>query len=403
MTELKGKRVLLGVTGSIAAYKAADLASKLSQLGLEVDVILTRAAAEFISPLTFQSVTGRRAYLDRDLWGAQGHVLHIGLGKEADLALVAPATANTLAKLATGNADNLLTLTLLACEAPLMLAPAMDGGMYDHAATQANVRLLKERGAEIIGPQMGHLASGISGVGRMVEPQELAGQVRVALGRGGLLAGRKVVVSAGGTQEAIDPVRVIANRSSGKQGYAIAQAALDLGAQVTLVSGPTALTAPVGAELIPVTSALEMEQAVLETCEGADALVMAAAVADFRPKNPPQSKMKRAEGAPTIELTANPDILKAVSAQREKSGTPKLLVGFAAESDDLLKNAQGKLKAKGLDLLAANDISAKDAGFEVDSNRVLLLDKGGGEEQLELMSKAEVARIIMQRVADLLK
>jgi phosphopantothenoylcysteine decarboxylase/phosphopantothenate--cysteine ligase len=399
-----GKRVLLGVSGSIAAYKAVDLASKLSQLGLEVDCILTQAAAAFVSPLTFQSVTGRRAYTDRDLWGAEGHVLHIGLGKEIELALLAPATANTMAKLANGDADNLLTLTLLASEAPILIAPAMDGGMYSHPATQENIGLLKQRGAEIVGPQSGHLASGLTGVGRMVEPQEMVGHVRIALGRKGKLAGRKIVVSAGGTQEAIDPVRVIANRSSGKQGYALAQAALDMGAQVTLVSGPSALKAPVGVELVQVESAIEMEQAVLESTAKVDALVMAAAVADFRVKKPAASKIKRAKGTPTIELEANPDILKAVTERRQgkKEGSPKVRVGFAAESDDLLKHAKVKLKEKGLDLLVANDISAVDAGFNVDTNRVLLLDNKGGEEQLELMSKLDVAREIMLRIAVLL-
>ena len=403
MNIFKGKRLLLGVTGSIAAYKAVDLASKLTQLGLEVDTILTRAAAEFVSPLTFQSVTGRRAYTDRDLWGAEGHVLHIGLGKDIDLALLAPATANTMAALVAGDADNLLTLTLLASEAPLMLAPAMDGGMFAHPATQSNLAALKERGVEIVGPQSGHLASGLSGVGRMVEPQDLVGYVRRALGRKGPLAGRKVVVSAGGTHEAIDPVRVIANRSSGKQGYALAQAALDLGAEVTLVSGPTALPAPLGLELISVQTACEMETAVLEATQAADALLMAAAVADFRPAQSAESKLKRAKGVPTIELAANPDILKAVAERRAQSGYPKVLVGFAAESDDLVKNAQAKVQAKGLDLLAANDISAPDAGFEVDTNRVLLLDKEGGQQQLELMSKDDVARAILQRLIALLQ
>lgn len=403
MNIFKGKRLLLGVTGSIAAYKAVDLASKLTQLGLEVDTILTRAAAEFVSPLTFQSVTGRRAYTDRDLWGAEGHVLHIGLGKDIDLALLAPATANTMAALFAGDAGNLLTLTLLASEAPLMLAPAMDGCMFTHTATQSNLAALKERGVKIIGPQSGHLASGLRGVGRMVEPRDLVGYVRRALGRKGPLAGRKVVVSAAGTHEAIDPVRVIANRSSGKQGYALAQAALDLGAEVTLVSGPTALPAPLGLELISVESAREMETAVLEATQAADALLMAAAVADFRPAQSAESKLKRAKGVPTIELAANPDILKAVAARRAQSGFPKVLVGFAAESDDLLENAQAKLQAKGLDLLAANDISAPDAGFEVDTNRVLLLDKEGGQQQLELMSKDAVARAILQRLIALLQ
>ncbi|MCL4257052.1 MAG: bifunctional phosphopantothenoylcysteine decarboxylase/phosphopantothenate--cysteine ligase CoaBC [Anaerolineales bacterium] len=400
MLPLHAKRIVLGVTGSIACYKAADLASKLTQLGAEVDVILTAAAEHFIKPLTFQSVTGRRAYVDQDLWGPEGHVLHVKLGKDADLLLIAPATANTLAKLAAGQADNLLTLTALAATAPLMLAPAMDGGMFDHPATQASLETLRARRAQVHGPVSGHLASGLSGVGRMLEPAELAGHARVALGAAGSLAGRRVLVTAGGTQEPIDPVRVIANRSSGKQGYALAQAALDMGAQVTLVSGPTALTPPVGAHLLRVQTAVEMRDAVLQHAAAADLLLMAAAVADFRPSQAADKKIKRAEGVPTVELAANPDILKEVSQQAKK---PRVLVGFAAESNDLLANAQGKLASKGLDMIVANDVSAQDAGFEVDTNRVILLSKDGGQEELPLLSKYEVARKVLEKAASLLK
>lgn len=400
MLPLTSKRIVLGVTGSIACYKAADLASKLTQLGAEVDVILSSAAEHFIKPLTFQSVTGRRVYVDQDLWGPQGHVLHVKLGKDADLVLVAPATANTLAKLAAGQADNLLTLTILAATAPLMLAPAMDGGMYDHPATQASLDTLRARGARIHGPVSGHLASGLSGVGRMLEPAELAGYARIALGASGPLAGRRVLVTAGGTQEPIDPVRVIANRSSGKQGYALAQAALDLGAQVTLISGPSALTAPAGAELVRVQTAIEMRDAVLAHAATTDALLMAAAVADFRPSNAADTKIKRAEGVRTLELAANPDILKEVGQLAQK---PRVLVGFAAESNDLLSNAQGKLASKGLDMIVANDVSAQDAGFEVDTNRVILLSKDGAHDELPLMSKYEVAHNVLEKVATLLK
>lgn len=400
MLPLQAKRIVLGVTGSIACYKAADLASKLTQLGAEVDVILTSAAEHFIQPLTFQSVTGRRAYVDKDLWGPEGHVLHVKLGKDADLVLVAPATANTLSKLAAGQADNLLTLTILAATAPLMLAPAMDGGMFDHPATQASLETLRTRGARIHGPVSGHLASGLSGVGRMLEPAELAGYARVALGANGPLSGRRVLVSAGGTQEPIDPVRVIANRSSGKQGYALAQAALDMGAQVTLVSGPTALSAPVGAELVRVQTALGMRDAVVTAAATADMLLMAAAVADFRPSQAADKKIKRAEGVPTIELAANPDILKEVSSLPTK---PAVLVGFAAESNDLLSNAQGKLASKGLHMIVANDVSAQDAGFEVDTNRVIVLTKDGQQEELPLQSKYAVARAVLEKALTFLK
>jgi phosphopantothenoylcysteine decarboxylase/phosphopantothenate--cysteine ligase len=401
MAIFNSKRILLGVSGSIAGYKAVDLASKLTQLGAAVDVVLTSAAINFISPLTFQSVTGRRTYVDADLWGPEGYVLHVNLGKQADLLVIAPATANTLAKLAYGQADNLLSLAALASTAPLLLAPAMDGGMYEHPATQANLKTLKERGAAIVGPLSGHLASGLSGVGRMVEPAEMLGHIRILLGRSGPLVGRKVVVTAGGTQEAIDPVRSITNRSSGKQGYALAQAALDLGGAVTLISAPTAQTPPVGAELVPVTSAADMLAAVLAKAKSSDILLMAAAVADFRPSKEAKQKIKRAAGVPKLELTANPDIL--LELHKMKAKQPRVVVGFAAESKDLIENAKQKLKAKHLDLIVANDIAASDAGFEVDTNRVVLLDKTGKQERLPLMSKDEVARIVVERATALLK
>lgn len=399
---LEGKRILLGVTGSIAAYKAADLASKLAQAGAEVDVILTRSAAEFVSPLTFQSVTSRQAYIDEDLWGRSGHVVHIGLAGAADLLVIAPASANTLAKLAHGLGDNLLTVTALAAQCPVLAAPAMDGGMYAHPATQANLSTLRQRGVQIIGPEAGHLASGMRGVGRMVEPAELLGHIRRAAGRGGPLAGRKLIVTAGGTQEPIDPVRVIANRSSGKQGFALAQAALDLGAQVILVTGPVSLPTPAGARRIDVDTAEQMLAAVMAELLGTDALLMAAAVADFRPADSASQKIKKEDGLPEIRLEATPDILAQVAGMKSETGWPRLTVGFAAESQDLLENARSKLEAKRLDLIAANDVSAQDAGFEVDTNRVVLLHPDGSKEALPLMSKAEVAGAILERVVRLL-
>src|SRR5512135_1436195 len=266
MSILSNKHIILGVTGSIAAYKAADLASKLAQSGVQVDVILTGAAEKFVTPLTFQSVTGRRAYTDGDLWGNEAHVLHVGLGHTADLLVIAPCTANTIASLAHGQASNLLTITALAARCPLLIAPAMDGGMLDHPATQANLDTLLRRGAYIAGPAEGHLASGLLGRGRLIEPPELIGHIRLVLGRKGALANRKIVISAGGTQEPLDPVRVLTNKSSGKQGYALAQAAIDAGAEVTLISAPTALTPPVGARLVPVQTAHEMLDAVIAEC-----------------------------------------------------------------------------------------------------------------------------------------
>jgi phosphopantothenoylcysteine decarboxylase/phosphopantothenate--cysteine ligase len=401
MSIFSGKQIILGVTGSIAAYKAADLASKLTQAGANVDVILTQAAGNFVTPLTFQSVTGRRAYTDKDLWGSEAHVLHVGLGKNANLLLIAPCTADTIAKLTYGIADNLLTVTALAATCPLVIAPAMDGGMFDAPATQENIETLKRRGVIMIGPAEGHLASGLSGKGRLLEPSEILGHTRMALGRNGSLAGKKVVITAGGTQEAIDPVRIITNHSSGKQGYALVQAALDAGAEVTLITTPVGLTPPVGAKVIKVKSAQEMLDAVMN--QTADALIMAAAAADFRPKNVAKEKMKKRDGIPQIELEAAPDILKTVHSSQSSAKRFKVMVGFAAESKNLLENADEKLKSKGLDFIAANDISAKDAGFEVDTNRVTLLFANGEREILPLMSKAQVAEKIIERTSKLLE
>jgi len=401
MSILSGKHILLGVTSSIAGYKAADLASKLAQAGAQVDVILTGAAEKFITPLTFQSVTGRRAYADNDLWGNEAHVLHVSFGKTADLLVIAPCTANTIAKLAHGIADNLLTVTALAATCPILIAPAMDGGMFDHPATQENLSTLLSRGVLVAGPASGHLASGLSGKGRMAEPAEIFGHIRIALGRNGKLAGKKIVVTAGGTQEAIDPVRVITNHSSGKQGYALAQAALDSGTQVTLITAPTALTPPVGAKVIQVKSAQEMLEAVL--AESADALVMAAAAADFRPAHTAKDKLKKRDGIPQIELEAAPDILKTVAGSGAGAKRFKVVVGFAAESQFLLENAAEKLKSKKLDFIVANDISADDAGFAVETNRATLLFANWLREAMPLMSKTEVAEKIIEHISKLLE
>lgn len=400
MSIFTGKHILLGVTGSIAAYKAADLASKLTQAGAQVDVLLTPEAEKFVTPLTFQSVTGRKAYTDADLWGGQAHVLHVGLGHSADLLVIAPATANTIAKMAHGQADNLVTITALAARCPILVAPAMDVGMYEHPATQENVRILTQRGVTFAGPDEGRMASGLVGRGRFVEPAELLGHIRLLLGRDGKLAGRKVVVTAGGTQEPLDPVRVLTNKSSGKQGYALAQAALDAGATVVLVSAPTALTPPVGARLVPARTAEEVKEAVLAEAAGADALVMAAAVADFRPKTVAADKLKKRDGIPQVELEAAPDVLLAVTGLGSRR--PRAVIGFAAESRDLLENAVAKLKSKNLDMIAANDVSAPDAGFGVDTNRITLLFADGRQEALPLMGKEQAAEIIIERLAVLL-
>jgi phosphopantothenoylcysteine decarboxylase/phosphopantothenate--cysteine ligase len=406
MNVLQDKRIILGITGSIAAFKAAELASRLTQMGVWVDVILTPSAEKFITPLTLQSVTGRRAFTEADLWGGEAHVLHIGLAHNAQLLVIAPCTANTIAKLVHGEADNLLTITSLAAQCPLLIAPAMDGGMLDHPATQANLSKLRERGTYIAGPAEGHLASGLSGKGRLLEPVELIGHIRLILGRKGRLAEKKVVITAGGTQEPLDPVRILTNKSSGKQGYALAQAAIDSGALVTLITTPTALTVPVGAHCVLVQTARQMLDAVLRESSNADALIMAAAVADFTPKQISENKLKKRDGTPQIELTATEDILEAVFRQKSgnpaKTNRPCITVGFAAESQSLLENAGEKLKSKNLDLIVANDISSKDAGFGLDTNRVTILYPDGKQEPLSLMTKAEVADIIVDRLATLL-
>ncbi len=399
---IQGKRLVLGVSGSIAAYKAVELASRLAQTGAEVDAILTPSACQFVSALSFQSVTGRRAYMDADLWGAEGHVLHIGLARGADCVLVAPATANTMARLAHGLADNLLSLTALAATCPLVLAPAMDAGMFQHPATQENLERLRQRGAVIIGPVEGHLASGVRGLGRMEEPLKIIEHLRFLFSRQGVLQGRRVVVTAGGTQEPIDAVRVITNRSSGKQGFALAQTALDWGAQVTLITAPSALPVPVGAECVQVCTAQEMHAAVMEAIAGADVLLMAAAVADFRPLQAQTHKIKKGAEPVQLHLVPTVDILQDVAAFKQARGWPRLTVGFAAESNDLLENARAKLLAKRLDLIVANDITAADAGFGVDTNRVTLLFADGRVEHLSLMSKAEVAEEVLRRVVAML-
>jgi phosphopantothenoylcysteine decarboxylase/phosphopantothenate--cysteine ligase len=398
---LANHRILLGVTGSIAAFKAADLASQLTQAGALVDAVLSEAAQRFISPLTMASVTGRRAYTDADLWGPDSHVLHVELGQGADVVLVAPATAHTLAKLAAGHADTLLCLAALAARGPLLLAPAMDAGMFEHPATQANLDVLRRRGAIVLGPAEGRMASGLTGLGRLLEPDEIVGHLRLTLGRAGPLAGRSVIVTAGGTHEPIDPVRVVANRSTGRQGFALAQAALDRGAAVTLISGPSTLATPVGAERIDVTTAAEMQQAVLSRLEAADVLLMAAAVADFRAE-PSEQKIKRAKGELNLSLRPTEDILGLVAQRRKKGSRPRVVVGFAAESQDLVANARLKARDKGLDLIVANDILAADAGFAVETNRVTLIDSSGSVQELPLLTKAEVAEVVLERVGALL-
>lgn len=393
---LLNKNILLGITGSIAAYKGAELASKLTQAGAKVNVLLTPAAEKFVSPLTFQSLTGSQCFTDADLWGGQAHIVHVQLGRMADLVLIAPASANTMAKLAHGLADNLLTITTLAAHCPLVIVPAMDAGMYSHSATQENIKLLQSRGATFIGPEEGHLASGLEGKGRMSEVNDILGKLRWMFSKNGPLTGKKIVVTAGGTRETIDPVRVISNRSSGKQGYAVAQSALDLGANVTLITTPTALPAPFGAEVVKAETAEEMRQAVLEKLPGALALIMAAAVADFRPVQSQEEKIKKDRGIKELQLENTADILLEVARKKATLNPGLRVIGFAAETEDILRNAQKKLESKKLDMIVVNDVTAPSAGFNKDTNKVTLLFADGSSEDLPLMKKSEVADKIMQ-------
>jgi phosphopantothenoylcysteine decarboxylase/phosphopantothenate--cysteine ligase len=363
-----------------------------------VDVILTPAAEKFVSPLSFSSVTGRKAYTDEDLWGGEAHILHVGLGRSTDLVVIAPASANTIAKLAHGIADNLLTISSLAAQSPIVIAPAMDAGMYSHFATQANIEMLKSRGVHLIGPVEGRMASGLIGLGRFVEPGDILGHIRWMMSQNGPLKGKKVVVTAGGTQEPIDPVRILTNRSSGKQGYAIAQAALDAGADVILITAPTVLSAPTGAKVIGVKTADQMLQSVVAECAAADILVMSAAVADFRPLKSKKEKIKKSAGLSSIALEPTKDVLAEIARKKEKTGFPKIVVGFAAESKELTSNAKQKLVEKKLDMIVANDIAKPDTGFEVDTNQVVLITGDGSTETTPLLKKNEIAEIIMDRI-----
>jgi len=396
---IEGKNIVLGVTGSIAAYKAAELASKLTQQSAVINVILSNSALEFISPLTFQSVTGRKAYTDSDLWGGEGHVVHVQIGHSTNLLLIAPASANTIAKLAHGIADNLLTVTALAAKCPIVIAPAMDAGMYNHPATQENIKILKGRGVHFIGPEEGHLASGLIGPGRMTEPSDIISEIRWLLSRNYPLNGRKIIVTAGGTREVLDPVRFISNYSSGKQGYALAQAALDFGGDVILISAPTSLKAPRGCELVKVESADQMLKAVLKEIDSAHALIMSAAVADFRPVVIEKEKIKKEKGIDAIKLENTVDILSEVSKAKKTRNLELKIVGFAAESQNLKANAQKKMNDKGMDMIVANDITDPQAGFSVDTNKVLLIFSDGSTEQLPLLQKSDVAEKIIQHLA----
>ena len=418
---LNGKKIVLGVTGGIAAYKCVDLASRLRKKGAEVHVILTRGAQNFVTETAMREISGNPVITS--MWGEIHNydVEHIALATLADVVLIAPATANVIAKAAAGIADDMLTTTVLATRAPIFFAPAMNSNMYENPVTQQNITTLQQRGWQLIPPASGHLACGTSGIGRMPEPAELVevlenyfagegGSVESAYGNtmdntmgnimGSTMQGLKLLVTAAGTREPIDPVRYIGNRSSGKMGYAIAEAAARLGAEVTLISGPSALQPPAGVEFFGVESAREMRQLVQERFPACDIVIKAAAVADYRVKNVSDQKIKKNDAELTLVLEKNPDILKELGEMKQPHQT---LVGFAAETQNLLQYAKGKLEKKNLDMIVANDVSKPQAGFNVDTNLIKLLKRDGSIEELPLMSKKELAYIILDRVMKLRK
>jgi phosphopantothenoylcysteine decarboxylase/phosphopantothenate--cysteine ligase len=399
MRPFDAKRVLLGVTGGIASYKSAWLARLLTKAGAEVDVVLTRAAAEFIGAITFEALTGRPAHVG--LFDLGRALDHIRLAREADAIVVAPATADFLARAASGQADDLLTACLLANESPVLLVPAMNDRMWAHAATQRNVERLRELGYRVVEPEAGALAAGEgSGPGRMPEPETIFAHVARLLEGDSELTGRRVLVTAGPTREPVDPVRFISNHSSGKMGVALAEAAWRRGAEVSLVAGPLAVPAPVGAAVRAVDSTEAMTDAVGELLPNADVLIMAAAPADFRPADPASSKIKKSAAPSAIAMAPTPDILVTTKSLR-RNGT--VTVGFALETDDAIASGRAKLAAKDLDLIVVNDATEPGAGFGVDTNRVTLLMRDGGEEQLPLMTKGAVADAILDRVETLLR
>jgi phosphopantothenoylcysteine decarboxylase / phosphopantothenate---cysteine ligase len=393
---LVNKNIVLGVTGGIAAYKAVDLASKLTQSGAKVHVILTKSALEFIKPLTFESLTNQAVVTDIFQSSANHHANHIAFAEMADMVIIAPATANIIAKITWGIADDMLTCTVLATRAPVVITPAMHTQMYEKPVTQENLAKLKSRGFYIIEPAVGRLASGGYGPGRFPETETIIGHLNKVAGRNGDLAGKNITVTAGGTQEPIDPVRIIGNRSSGKMGYAIAEAARDRGANVTLITTPTALARPVGLEIVSVETAKQMKEAVEKAVVNTQALVMAAAVADYQVAKVAANKIKKETGGLTLELVNTPDILTEVSGNFLK-------IGFAAESQDLITNARKKVEKKNLDLIVANDITEANSIFGSDTNKVTLIGRDGTPESLPVMSKRDVADRLLDRVVRLLK
>lgn len=396
MAMLKGKTVVLGVTGGIAAYKSAALTSLLVKAGAQVQVIMTEHARQFIAPLTFESLTGRRCLTDTFDRNHEYSTEHVELAKEADVVMIAPATANIIAKIAHGMADDMLTTTVLACDCPKIVAPAMNTRMYENPVTQDNIRKLEEYGMTIAHPTSGHLACGDIGKGKMLEPEELFQYILMACAFEKDMAGKHVLVTAGATQEALDPVRYITNHSSGKMGYSLAKISALRGAEVVLVSGHTALAAPLFAERVSVTSAEDMFRAVTERSEWADIIIKAAAVADYRSAAVSSEKIKKSDDQMSIGLERTQDILGYLGAHKRDG---QFLCGFAMETQDLLENASQKLKKKNADMIVANNLKVTGAGFAGDTNVVTLITENGAEEQ-ELMSKEEVAGVILDKIME---
>ena len=395
---LAGRRIVLGVTGGIAAYKAVEVASRLKKAGADVRVVMTRAATSFVTPLTFREITGQP--VAETMWGEpQHHVAHIALAAFAELVLVAPATANFIAKAAAGMADDMLTTFFLATRAPLIIAPAMNTGMWENPVTQENVRGLAERGATIIPPAVGQLACGTTGAGRLPEPVEVVRVVENYFAHGQSLAGRRILVTAAGTEEALDPVRFLGNRSTGRMGFAVAAEAARRGAEVILVAGPTPLATPAGVQRVDVRSARDMHAAVRAEYDGVDAVIKAAAVADYRPVEIAEHKIKKSDGELTLKLTRNPDILYELGQQKKH----QILVGFAAETQNVAEYARGKLAKKNLDFIVANNVAEQDAGFGVPTNHVQIFYADGRAEDYPLMAKAALAGVILDRLEEALR
>ena len=393
--DLTGREIVLGVTGGIAAYKSAELVSRLRHLGARVHVIMTRNATEFVSPLTFQTLSANQVVTDTFQAPEYWNVEHVALAKLAEIFVIAPATANIMAKMAAGIADDMLSTTVLATKAPVLLAPAMNTGMWTAPATQANLKLLKERGVHTIGPDSGMLACGDEGAGRMSEPEAIVEAICVILNPRKDLAGLKVLVTAGATRERLDPVRFMTNDSSGRMGFAVAEAARDRGAEVTVVYGSVTATVPEGVKRIRIESAQDLYKVMMKEAPGQDIIIQAAAVCDYRFEKQQSRKMKKADGEPlTLTLTENPDVAKAVGEIKKPGQT---LVGFAAETDHVQKNAVSKLKKKNLDMIVANDVTAPGAGFNVDTNIATLITKDGTEEQ-PLQTKRQLADVILDRI-----